>query len=68
MTSQVLSTAITKLDDYLADQNNALSPRVGKILNDLSHIERQLWKKGDSVQHLMNLEDLISKARAVVGG
>lgn len=68
MTSQVLSKAIDKLDDYLDAQNNALSPRVGKILNDLSHIERQLWKRGDGVQHLMHVEDLIAKARVAVGG
>lgn len=68
MTSQVLSKAIDKLDDYLDQQNNALSPRVGKILNDLSHIERQLWKRGDAVQHLMHVEDLIAKARVAVGG
>lgn len=68
MTSQVLSKAIDKLDDYLDKQNNALSPRVGSILNDLSFIERTLWKKGASVQHLMHIEDLIAKAKVACGG
>jgi hypothetical protein len=68
MTSQVLSQAINKLDAALVAQNSALSERVGTILNDIAHIERQLWKKGDSVQHLMALQDLIAKARTLVGG
>ena len=67
MTSNVLGKAIKQIDDYLDKQNNALSPRVASILNDMTEIERMLWKKGDNVQHLMNLEDLIKKARTVVG-
>lgn len=67
MSSQELARAIDHLDDYLDKQNNALSPRVAKILNDMAEIERQLWKKGDRVQHLMHIEDLIGKAKAALG-
>lgn len=66
MTSQVLGHAIDKIDQLL-DSRQGLSARVARILNDLNTIERLLVKKGDSVQHLMHLEDLITKAKTVIG-
>lgn len=66
MTSQVLGHAIDKIDQLL-DGRQGLSARVARILNDLNTIERLLVKKGDSVQHLMHLEDLIIKAKTVIG-
>jgi hypothetical protein len=67
MTSQVLDRAIDKLDAVLAVPNSTISQRVSRVLNDIAAIERVMWKKGDSTQHLMHVEDLISKARIAVG-
>ena len=62
MTSQVLSTAIGKVDALLQTQNRSLSPRVGDLLNELSDLEQKVIQLGTRISNFSRISQLFQQA------